>query len=242
MKNIAVVIGASSSIATSLIARLRLDNSVDQIVSISRTASRGSSANLELEKHFISDYTESSIAEICAQLHAAEGVISKVIICNGILHNEDIYPEKRMEEISANALHEVMHVNAIIPMLWLAKLGPLLKSQQTCRIALLSARVGSISDNRSGGWYAYRASKAALNMLIRTAAIELGRRAPNATIISFHPGTTDTALSKPFQRSVPSSRLFTPDFVADRLLKLMSSLEPDCEARFYDWNGALVEW
>jgi NAD(P)-dependent dehydrogenase (short-subunit alcohol dehydrogenase family) len=122
----------------------------------------------------------------------------KLIICNGILHTDEISPEKRLEDISASSMREILNVNTVIPLLWLAKLAPLLKSKNTCRVAILSARVGSIEDNRSGGWYSYRASKAALNMLIKTAAIELRRRAPNVKLIAFHPGTTDTRLSKPF--------------------------------------------
>ena len=158
------------------------------------------------------------------------------------MHTDKISPEKRLEDISFDTVSEVIHINTIIPLLWLSNIVPLLKSRQTCRVAILSARVGSISDNRSGGWYAYRASKAALNMLIKTAAIELRRRAPNVKLIAFHPGTTDTKLSKPFQRSVPEGKLFTPDFVAVALIKLLKKLDPNSEEEFFDWNGQPVPW
>ena len=107
---------------------------------------------------------------------------------------------------------------------------------------MLSARVGSIGDNHLGGWYAYRASKAALNMLLKTAAIEYSRRSANVKLLSFHPGTTDTPLSKPFQSSVAADKLFTPDFVAAQLIALMTAADIDGQLAFIDWNGQSIDW
>ena len=109
-------------------------------------------------------------------------------------------------------------------------------------MAALSARVGSIGDNHLGGWYAYRSSKAALNMMLRTLSIEYGRRVKNVKIISFHPGTTDTALSKPFQASVPSDKLFTPEFVAGRLYGIMAEAEIDGQLSYLDWDNKAIPW
>jgi NAD(P)-dependent dehydrogenase (short-subunit alcohol dehydrogenase family) len=109
-------------------------------------------------------------------------------------------------------------------------------------VAVLSARVGSIGDNRLGGWYGYRASKAALNMFLQTAAVEYARRARRVKLLAFHPGTTDTALSAPFQKNVAAGKLFTPDFVAQRLLGLMDAAEPDGRLGFLDWAGKTVPW
>ena len=242
MVNIAIVIGEGSSIGGSLISELARDESVDRVVAVGRAASPVHSERSDKVSYLRSDYSEESISAVCAELVSREGSITQLIICNGILHTEEISPEKSLEDISAASLQEVMHVNAIVPILWLAKLGPLLKSKNVCRIAVLSARVGSIEDNRSGGWYSYRASKAALNMLVKTAAIELRRRAPNVKLIAFHPGTTDTRLSKPFQGSVPRGKLFTPEFVAKALLGLLKTLEPDTEEEFFDWDGQPVPW
>ncbi len=119
---------------------------------------------------------------------------------------------------------------------------PLLNKESRSVFAALSARVGSIGDNRLGGWYGYRASKAALNMLVKTAAIEYRRRAPNIRFMVFHPGTTDTPLSKPFQQNVLPGRLFEPGFVASRLLELMDN-EPASETPvFLDWSGKPIPW
>ena len=107
---------------------------------------------------------------------------------------------------------------------------------------LFSARVGSISDNRLGGWYSYRASKAALNMMIKTAAIELARRAKNIKLIAFHPGTTDTPLSKPFQKNVPENKLFSAEFVAKQLLDIVENTPIDQSPSYLDWQGETINW
>jgi NAD(P)-dependent dehydrogenase (short-subunit alcohol dehydrogenase family) len=132
--------------------------------------------------------------------------------------------------------------NALLPMLWLQALARGLGRKQDCVIAALSARVGSIGDNRLGGWYSYRASKAALNMLLQTAAVELARRAPATKLIAFHPGTTDTPLSRPFQSGVPAARLFTPDFVAEKLLAIMDQTTADGTLSYLDWDGQTITW
>ena len=109
-------------------------------------------------------------------------------------------------------------------------------------MVFLSARVGSINDNRMGGWYSYRASKSALNMLLKTAAIEYARRAKNVKLIAFHPGTTDTALSKPYQKNVAKGKLFKPDFVARQLLSLVAKTPVDGTLSFLDWDHQAVDW
>ena len=136
----------------------------------------------------------------------------------------------------------MFNVNSFIPILWLKALLPLIKSNDDCIVTVFSARVGSISDNRSGGWYSYRASKAALNMLLKTAAIEFARRAKNVKLIAFQPGTTDTALSKPFQASVKPENLFTPEFVAQRLVDIMNEQKVDGELSFIDWENKKIDW
>jgi len=188
------------------------------------------------------DYTEESIKDVCCQLGSRENEFSHVFICNGLLHTAKLAPEKRLEDITADNLLSVLQANTIVPMLWLANLAPLLKSKTQCSIAVFSARIGSIEDNRSGGWYAYRASKAALNMLVKTASIEYRRRAENVKLIAFHPGTTDTGLSKPFLGSVPMDRVFTAEFVANSLIQILDKLERESGAEFLDWAGNPVSW
>lgn len=111
-----------------------------------------------------------------------------------------------------------------------------------CKFVFLSARVGSISDNKLGGWYSYRSSKAALNMLLKSAAIELKRTFKNVKLIAFHPGTTDSPLSKPFQKNVPKGKLFTRDFVADALIDITNKTQIDGELSFIDWQGEKIDW
>lgn len=239
----AIVIGANSSIAQSIIEQLLADSTVEQLIAISRKKTPDLLSKFGSKLRWICcDYSEEAIKEVCGNLNASEKDFSHVFICNGLLHTEQITPEKRLEDIGAEKLQAILHTNTIVPMLWLANLAPLLKSKVDCSVAVFSARVGSIEDNRSGGWYAYRASKSALNMLIKTTSIEFSRRAPNVKLIAFHPGTTDTQLSKPFQRNVPEDKLFTPKFVARSLLEIMENLDRESGAEFLDWAGKPISW
>ena len=153
-----------------------------------------------------------------------------------------LQPEKRLEDFCSASFQQVMSVNALLPMIWIQKLTPVLAGKTPCKITVFSARVGSISDNRLGGWYSYRASKAALNMMLKTAAVELGRRAKNIKLIAFHPGTTDTPLSKPFQKNVPANKLFTSEFVASQLLHIVEYSELDSQLSYLDWQGKTITW
>jgi len=239
----AIVIGASSGIARSIIEQLLGEPMVEQLIAISRDTNSDLQSKFGENLRWIScDYSEDSIKQVCSSLRTPEDDFSLVFICNGLLHSEQIMPEKRLEDINTEKLQAVLHANTIVPMLWLANLAPLLRSKIDCSVAVFSARVGSIEDNSSGGWYSYRASKAALNMLVKTASIEFGRRAPNVKLLAFHPGTTDTQLSKPFQGNVPEDKLFTPKFVASSLLKIMKNLDRESAAEFLDWAGKPISW
>ncbi|MGO3739628.1 MAG: SDR family NAD(P)-dependent oxidoreductase [Marinomonas foliarum] len=236
----ALIIGASSAIAQATIKRFQENQNCLGIFAISRALPSEDTAS---KIHwFESDYSEASIQKICQALSGYSGRITKVLICNGILHNDSMTPERKLEEISASQLAAVLHSNTIIPMLWLSRLLPILQGEKNTQVALFSARIGSISDNKIGGWYSYRSSKAALNMLIQTSSVEYARRAKNVKLIAFHPGTTDTPLSKPFQRSVPKDKLFTADFVATQLLSIMENVTMDNKAAYLDWNNQAIEW
>ncbi|MGI2169530.1 SDR family NAD(P)-dependent oxidoreductase [Shewanella sp. MF05960] len=209
-------------------------------------------------QHFSCDYQQASIEQCVSDIAAIAGTVTRIVMCNGILHSKNqhistnepaLMPEKRIEDIDAHSLEQLFYANSIVPMLWLSTLTPLLSqprhkvsAEQKCVISILSARVGSISDNRLGGWYGYRASKAALNMLIKTTAVEYARRLKRVKLIAFHPGTTDTPLSKPFQANVPQGKLFTPAFVANQLQQIMDNSEPDGEASYLDWQGESINW
>lgn len=233
-----LVIGAGSGIAQTLIKRLCDADNSREVLSVSRDP--GSID--DRAHHFSCDYTAAAIDALAQTLQSYKGTFSQVFICNGILHSDSIKPEKRLEDIDPAAMAEVFRVNSIVPAMWLRALAPLLKATAVCTLTVFSARVGSISDNRTGGWYSYRMSKAALNMLVKTAAVEYARRAPNVKLIAFHPGTTDTGLSRPFQHNVPDDKLFSTEFVADQLLKILDGMPADGQAEFIDWAGHTVAW
>jgi NAD(P)-dependent dehydrogenase (short-subunit alcohol dehydrogenase family) len=241
--NRALIIGAGSAIAAALAEELIADRQIQQIVCVSRVPNLRLAADQGDRLQWLQcDYSEASIQRVCNRLQEFRGSFSRVFICNGLLHDDNVKPEKRLEELDDESLHHVFQASAVVPVLWLKNLCTLLKGASETRVAVFSARVGSIEDNRLGGWYSYRASKAALNMLVRTAAVEYRRRAPNVRFMVFHPGTTDTPLSKPFQQNVPVDKLFQPGFVARRLLELMSSETCLEEAVFLDWAGETIAW
>jgi len=192
----------------------------------------------------VPDYSEAAIAEAASQVlgEMKGSVIRRVFVCHGVLHNEACFPERKLEDLSADSFTQIMTSNAITPLLWLKYLVPLVRSKHSCIFTFFSARVGSIGDNYLGGWYSYRASKAALNMLLKSAAIELARRAKNVKLISFHPGTTDSPLSKPFVKNVLPAKLFTPHFVAERLLEIVKNSSVNGELSYVDWQGKHIPW
>jgi len=167
----------------------------------------------------------------------------RLVICSaGLLHGPDLLPEKRLSQVSRAALERSFAVNAFGPLLLARALEPLLPRDQPVLFASLSARVGSIGDNQLGGWYAYRAAKAAQNQLLRTLALEWRRRLPLATVTLLHPGTTATDLSQPFRSGVPPERLFSPDRAAAQLLEVLAAQTPASSGAFLAWDGQTIPW
>lgn len=247
------MIGANSTIARAILSRWRNDPVVDTVFAISRdrlddvVPGGDDSCKQNMFHAMQCDYMESSIQGCCDQIvqkMKQQGVddVTRVCICNGVLHNETIWPEKRIEEIDGDKLLKVFSINTVIPVLWLKALLGIVKGRTQCVVTVFNARIGSIGDNRSGGWYSYRASKAALNMLLKSAAIEYARRARNVKLISFHPGTTDTPLTEPFQRNISADNLFSADFVAERLVEIMNRKYSDGELSFIDWEDKSIVW
>lgn len=163
--------------------------------------------------------------------------IDWIFIATGWLHDAEHRPEKTYRSLDSDHLLHAYRINAVGPALILKHLIPRLNPAIACKIGIISARVGSISDNRLGGWHAYRASKAALNMLIRNFAIELARKKAPHIVAGLQPGTTDTALSAPFQRSVPKGELQTPEYTADQLVQVMQKLRPEDSGGLFDFLG-----
>lgn len=189
-----------------------------------------------------SDYSEASLKAIVESLQQESISIELLVITIGLLSGDGISPERKLSELDSEKLHEVLAVNSVLPAMVLKAFMPLIRASNAPRIAVLSARVGSIEDNNLGGWYAYRASKAALNMLLRTASIELKRLNRQAKLIAYHPGTVDTPLSKPFQRNVPSDQLLTPEFAARRLHEVLLEADGAGELSYLDWRGETIPW
>ncbi|MGJ8581011.1 MAG: SDR family NAD(P)-dependent oxidoreductase [Psychromonas sp.] len=238
-----LIIGANSEIAKAL-ALQTLHQSNNEIIVITRDSTFYQQPMFHSTKVItLPNYQEESIIEAVNTIKEnVDTLITHVFICHGLLHNQHIMPEKRLQAFEVDSFTEVVTANTITPMLWLKHLVPCISGKQACKVVVFSARVGSISDNNIGGWYSYRASKAATNMLLKSAAIELARSAKNIKLISFHPGTTDTPLSKPFQKNVPEHKLFKSEFVASQLLTIVENSKIDGQASFLDWQGNTIPW
>ena len=234
-----VVIGASGGIGSALTSRLVQHPDVSHVVACSRSARAQDHA--KLHRHRLDLEDEETVADAARSIKSEFETVDLVIVATGILHEgDDLHPEKTWRALNAERLARVYRINTIGPALIAKHFLPLLARDRKSVFAALSARVGSIADNELGGWHAYRASKAALNMLIRNFAIELQRRNAGAICVGLHPGTVDTGLSQPFQANVPEGKLFSPDFVADRLLRVVDGLEPQDSGRQFAWNGEVV--
>jgi NAD(P)-dependent dehydrogenase (short-subunit alcohol dehydrogenase family) len=182
---------------------------------------------------------EASIAA-CARWLAARGTLELVIDATGILHGPGMAPEKSWRELDPATLAQAFAINAIGPALLMKHFLPLLPRDRRALFATLSAKVGSIGDNRLGGWYAYRASKAALNQLVRTASVELRRSRPQAICVALHPGTVDTGLSAPFAKS--GLQVQPPALAAQRLLTVLDGLQAEDSGQFFDYRGERLPW
>lgn len=194
------------------------------------------------------DYIQQDIALDLEQPDSIEHAIASVddatlvqtdwvFIATGWLHDHNWQPEKTYRNLDAAHLQRAYAINAIGPTLLIQHLLNRLPRKHALKIGVLSARVGSISDNRLGGWHSYRASKAALNMLIKNYAIELNRLRRPVIVVGLQPGTTDTALSAPFQHNVPEGHLQTPDYTADQLIQVMQALQPEDSGQLFDFLG-----
>ncbi len=182
---------------------------------------------------------ETALAAAAARL-ADEGTLDAVIVATGALHAPGMTPEKSLRDLNLAALQQAFTINCAGPALAFKHFLPLLPRQTPGVMASLSARVGSIGDNRKGGWYGYRAAKAALNMVVRCTAIEAARRYPQAVIAGLHPGTVDSPLSQPFQGFVPAGQLFTPQQSASRLLAVLARLRPEDSGKCFAHDGTEI--
>lgn len=233
--NSAAVIGASGGIGRALVEHFCSDGSVDRVYAFSRQAIEFDSPKVISAP--LDTLDESSIKHAASSIDSS---LSRVVVATGLLHNQRVQPEKSARQLSLNAFNEVFNVNTFGPALVAKHFVPLLSKDSTSVFAALSARVGSISDNGLGGWYAYRASKTALNMLIKCLAIEFSRSNKKACIVGLHPGTVDTALSTPFQKNVPDEKLFTAAQSAKYLIDVINQRSPSDSGNCFAWDGQKI--
>jgi len=236
-----LVVGASRGIGRALADALIARDDVAQVYVAGRTAPAFDTPKAVPLALDVGD--EDSLARATAIIGAQTARLHLVINTAGILHDgAALQPEKSITRVTAETLTASFRVNAYGPILLAKHLLPLLRHTKPCVFASLSARVGSIQDNRLGGWYAYRAAKAAQNQLLRTFAVELARSNPRACVLALHPGTVDTALSRPFQANVTADKLFTPAVAAARLLTVIADRTPADSGTFWGWDGQPIPW
>jgi NAD(P)-dependent dehydrogenase (short-subunit alcohol dehydrogenase family) len=234
-----VIAGASGGIGAELVRACRTDERVRRVFALQRSATTNSGPRVE---NLTFDLLDEASVQAAAQQVADHGPVDLVIVATGFLHDERFAPEKSLQAIETDAMLHSYRINAVGPVLLAKHFLPLMrKNAKTC-FAAISARVGSIGDNRLGGWASYRASKAALNMLLRTAAIEHKRRRPESIVVALHPGTVDTRLSAPFQGGVPEGKLFAPVFSAEKLIDVIDGLNSADTGNFYAWDGQRIEY
>ncbi len=227
--SLGVVIGASGAIGGALLDSLQHAFGVTRAIGFSRKGL----PSLDLT-------SEASIASAACQLLQSDAPPRLIIDATGFLHGDGVSPEKSLRQLDAANLAKAFSLNVIGPALLMKHFFPLLPRSGKAVFATLSARVGSIGDNHLGGWYGYRASKAALNQLVRTAAIELKRRQPEAICVALHPGTVDSRLSAPFRKIGLAVR--SPAEAAGGLLEVIDRLRPEDSGGFFDYRGEPVPW
>jgi NAD(P)-dependent dehydrogenase (short-subunit alcohol dehydrogenase family) len=240
----AIVVGASGGLGAALVDALVARGGHATVLALSRSGpvddvgTTVGGVRLVRARVDVTDEASIAAATVLARRLAPPRL---VIVASGLLHASDgLRPEKSLAMLDAGRLARLFAVNAIGPALLAKHLLPAMPRTGRAVFAALSARVGSISDNRLGGWYGYRASKAALNQLLRTAAIEWARTARDGVCVGLHPGTVDTALSRPFQAGVADGRLFGPDRAAACLLEVLERLGPADSGRVFAWDGSEV--
>ena len=234
--NIAII-GASGAIGKALV-ELTSQAPDNQVLAFSRSDSALSFNKNNVQSLRIDIGDEASIAraaDVCRDIS-----FDQIIVASGILHSDEFMPERRIKQLNRQQFEQNFLINTIGPALVAKHFTPLMPRDRRAVFAVLSARVGSIDDNRLGGWYAYRCSKAATNMLIKNLSIEIGRSHKQAIIAGLHPGTVDSNLSKPFQKNVPDGKLFTPEYSAQQLLNVIEQLTPDDSGNLFAWDGQKI--
>ncbi|MEL6495500.1 MAG: SDR family NAD(P)-dependent oxidoreductase [Cyanobacteria bacterium J06623_7] len=245
----ALIVGASQGIGLGFVRSYLQQNNIQRIFATYRDANTASEL-FELQKSHgdrlkclqVDITSEAQIAAATEEMQTEVKQLHLAIYCVGVLHDAKIAPEKSLRQINAENLIYSFQVNSVGAVLLAKHLMPLFRKTDASIFASISAKVGSIGDNRLGGWYGYRASKAALNMFLKTTAIEYSRRCPKTVVVALHPGTTDTRLSQPFQKNVPEGKLFPVEKTVGLLSQVINDLEQKDSGEFFSWDGTLLPW
>ncbi|GAB3026521.1 SDR family NAD(P)-dependent oxidoreductase [Bowmanella dokdonensis] len=240
MEKAALIIGAGGGLGSQLVETLLADTDFQRIHAVSRRALDPEDSRLV--SHCLPEHNNKGIEQLCRAMADEKARFRLVVCCIGQLHAGGKQPEKRLEDLDEAWLVEGFRVNSIIPALWIKHLPLLLSKEEPAVAVFISARVGSIGDNRLGGWYAYRAAKAALNMLVATAQVEYRRRRPEVRLVCYHPGTVDTSLSRPFQANVPAEQLFSAKLAVQHMLSVLEGLPQEQGPYYLDWRGNRIPW
>ena len=185
---------------------------------------------------------EQSLTDFAENLRSHISEIDWLINATGLLHSETQMPEKALKQVKPDFFLQNMAINALSSLMLAKHLSAFFKHNRSSVFASISAKVGSIEDNKLGGWYSYRCSKAALNMAMKNISIEWARSHKNVCIAALHPGTTNTSLSEPFQKNVKPEKLFSPQQTADYLLSILNTLTPEKTGQFWSWDQELLPW
>ncbi|QSP95898.1 SDR family NAD(P)-dependent oxidoreductase [Marinobacter salinisoli] len=243
-----VIAGASGAIGGAM-AQAILDAVPDsRIVGLCRRPERAAEPLQTSDRVELIPWDAEHPESLTGVTHALESVmpaeqgVDMLLYAAGILHASDMFPEKRLEDLSATAMTRAFAVNATGFAVLVRALLPWFRHRRFKRIAAISAKVGSISDNRLGGWYAYRSSKAALNMLVRTLSVELPRRCKPVACVAMHPGTTESELSAPFGQSLAQLQVHQPADTAANLMTVLEGVSSDDNGRFLSWDGSELPW
>lgn len=229
-----LVFGAGGGLGQALVQELLSAGLTDQVIAITRQEQSEALSGAGIVHQQVADYSATSLQPVLAAINRP---VSGVLSTAGVLHTNAYMPEKRLAEVNAEQLAENFAINATLPLLLMQQSLPLLDRKAQGFWVQLSAMVGSTTNNYLGGWYSYRASKAALNMLLKTAAIELRRTHKKLTVAAIHPGTTDTQLSAPFQERISNGKLYTPAESAERIVQVIQNLSPENSGKLWHWNG-----
>ena len=241
---LSVVVGAGGGVGAALLRALAARRPRDRLVGIGRRKPADwPDGSVDRAWTFLeADITDEGQIARAAESAAELGRPVRVIVATGLLHGQGVVPEKTMRALDAEVLHQLFAVNAIGPAMVAKHFLPLTPRDRPSLFAALSARVGSLSDNRLGGWYGYRASKAALNMFVATLAVEYRRTHPLGVCVALHPGTVETPLSAPFPAQSTAKARLSPDQSAEALVGVMDGLRPSDSGRFFAWDGRPISW